>query len=137
MDMHRLTLVVVEGAFALCRLEAKAPLPSWATAGPLYSITRTKEELSIVCRQDQVPQGVPGESDWRCLRVEGVMPLSVVGVLASLTLPLAEEGISIFALSTFDTDYLLIKQDVWDRATNALRRHGHVVQAGEGPCFSA
>jgi hypothetical protein len=126
--VQHLTLLMVDGAFAICRLGGEASIPSWATAGSFYSITRTPEELSIVCREDTVPQGVPCERGWRCLRVAGAMPFSIVGVLAALTAPLAEAGISVFAISTFDTDYLLVKKDVWERAVEVLVRYGHAIQ---------
>ena len=125
MSFHHLNLTVVDGIFAVCRLGAEAPIPSWATAGSFFSITRTADELSVVCGQDAVPEGVVGERGWRCLRVAGTMPFSVVGVLASLAAPLAEAGISVFAVSTFDTDYLLVKEKDFEAALDALRQRGH------------
>ena len=127
MAFQQLTLIVVDGVFAVCRLEPDAPMPPWATAGNFFSITRTTEELSIVCRQDAAPEGINCERGWRCLRVAGAMPFSVVGVVASLTAPLAEAGISVFAVSTFDTDYLLVKESQLAKALNVLRRAGHLI----------
>jgi hypothetical protein len=118
----------VDGTFAICRLSGGAPIPPWATAGHFFSITCTADELSVVCRQENVPEGMLCEGGWRCLRVAGAMPFSAVGVLASLTAPLAEAGVSVFAVSTFDTDYLLVKEDVWQRAVDVLARYGHAVQ---------
>jgi hypothetical protein len=126
-SFHHLNLTVVDGTFAVCRLEADAPIPLWATAGSFFSITRTADEVSVVCRQDAVPEGVVGERGWRCLRVVGSIPFSVVGVLASLAGPLAEAGISVFAVSTFDTDYLLVKEIDLTAALDALRRQGHTI----------
>ena len=123
-----MTLLLLDDQFAISRLDPDAPLPTWATARPFFSITRTSNELSVLCRQDAVPDGVLCERGWRCLRVAGAMPFSVVGVLASLTAPLAEAGISVFAVSTFDTDYLLVKEDVLEPAVDILVRHGHAVQ---------
>ena len=123
----QLPLLVLDGTFAVCRLSANAPLPSWATISAFFSITRTADELSIVCREDAVPDGVVCERGWRCLRVAGTMPFTTVGVLASLTAPLADAGIGLFAISTFDTDYLLVKATDFDVAVDALRRHGHTV----------
>jgi putative acetyltransferase len=123
----RLNLILLSETFAVCRLEPDAPIPSWATAGDLFSITRTAEELSVVCQLDAVPKGIAAERGWRCLRVAGAIPFSVVGILASLTAPLAKAGISVFALSTFDTDYLLMKDKDLERAVQILRRHGHAV----------
>jgi hypothetical protein len=114
--------------FAICRLGGDSPLPPWATASPFFSITRTAEELSIVCRQDAVPEGIVCERDWRCLRLAGTVPFSVVGVLASLTAPLAEAGVSVFAVSTFDTDYLLVKAADLERAVKALHGQGHNIR---------
>jgi hypothetical protein len=123
----QLTLVVVDGVFAVGRLEPDALIPSWATAGGLFSVTRTAEELSVICPQRAVPEGVPCERGWRCVRVAGTMPFAVVGVLAALSAPLAEAGISVFALSTFDTDYLLVKAEDLERALDVLRRRGHTI----------
>ncbi len=125
--MADLTLVPVEGDFAICRLHRDAPLPAWAFGGGFVSITRTDDELSVVCRQGAVPGGVRCERDWRCLRVAGTLDLSLVGVLASLVVPLADAGISVFAASTFDTDYLLVKEMDAIRAGEVLRCHGHVI----------
>jgi putative acetyltransferase len=123
-----LNLMLLSDTFAVCRLGSDAPIPPWATAGGLFSITRTADELSVVCCQDAVPQGIPCERGWRCLRVAGTIPFSVVGVLASLTAPLAEAGISVFAISSFDTDYLLVKSADLGRAVDVLRRRGHTIQ---------
>jgi hypothetical protein len=124
---HSLALIVVDGTFAVCRLEPDTPIPSWATGGHFFSITRTADELSVVCHQDDVPDGIPTERGWRCLRVVGTIPFSVVGILASLTAPLAEAGISVFAVSTFDTDYLLVKEQDLGAALEFLRRRGHTI----------
>ncbi len=123
-----LTLLLLDGTFAICRLVADAPIPPWAAASHFFSITRTSEELSVVCRQDAVPDGVVCERGWRCFRLVGTMAFSVVGVLASLTAPLAEASISVFAVSTFDTDYLLVKDEDLTAAVQALRGQGHNVQ---------
>jgi hypothetical protein len=124
---HQLNLAWLQGAFAVCRLTADAPLPTWATAGEFLSITRTAGELSIVCPEEAVPQGVQCERGWRCLRVAGPLEFSLVGVLASLAVPLAEAGISIFVVSTFDTDYLLVKEEKQQQAAEVLRQAGHTV----------
>jgi hypothetical protein len=124
---HKLTLTLLDGKFAVCRLDADAPLPGWIAGGPLVSITRTAEELSVVCPEAAVPEGVCCERGWRCLRVAGMLDFSLVGVLAALAAPLAEAGVSVFAVSTFDTDYLLVKGQNLGRAAAALRQAGHSV----------
>jgi hypothetical protein len=123
-----LRLVGVPGTFAVCKLPADSPVPVWATAGDVWSVARTPDEFSVVCRQDAVPAGVTSEPGWRCLRVAGAMPFTLVGVLASLTAPVARAGVGVFAFSTFDTDYLLVKGDDLTVAVAALRAAGYAVE---------
>lgn len=132
-------LVVLEGEFAVCRLAATAPPPSWvALSQPFYSITQTADELSIVCRQDVVPIDDSNnndihqkETDWKCLKVQGPLEFSMTGVLSSLASPLAAAGVSIFAMSTYDTDYLLVKSAALDQAIRVLRESGHEIVVEE------
>lgn len=92
------------------------------------SLTRTRDELSVVCAQHLVPNELQAERDWRCLGVVGPLPFALTGILLSLAQPLAEQGISIFAVSTFDTDYLLIKASTLGAAIAALQDAGHTVE---------
>ena len=131
-DKPLLTLLDVAGAFAVCKLPPDSAVPAWATAGDVFSVTRTGDELSVVCRQESVPTGTDAEVGWRCLRVAGAMPFTLVGVLASLTGPVAAAGVGVFAVSTFDTDYLFVKDAEFRTAVAALRRAGHTVE-GELP----
>lgn len=124
---HKLTLVPLDGIFAVCRLAPDAPLPGWVAGGPFVSITGTADELSVVCRQEAVLAGVRCEPGWRCLRVAGTLNFGLVGVLASLIGPLAEAGVSVFVISSFDTDYLLLKASDFERGVGVLRRAGHAV----------
>ena len=128
MTPHRLTLQPLHDVFAICRLQADEALPAWATAKPFFSISRTGDELSIVCLQTLVPDGVRCERGWRCFRVAGAMDFTMIGVVASLAGPLAAAGVSTFVVSTFDTDYLLVKEQDWARAVATLRAAGHIVQ---------
>ncbi len=96
-------------------------------AGPLYAITRTGRELSIVCPEELVPQEVRCQRGWRCLEVDGPLDFSLAGVLASLTAPLAQAGIGVFVLSTYDTDYLLVQTSNLNLAITALAAAGHMV----------
>ena len=91
------------------------------------SVTRTLDELSVVCLEDIVPEGVRCEKGWRALKLEGPFEFSEVGVLASVAGPLAEAGVSIFAVSTFDTDYVLVKDEQLESAVGALREWSHEV----------
>lgn len=127
-----LTLLGVGGLFAVCKLPPGSAIPGWATTGDLFSVTRTVGELSVVCRQQMVPSGTQAEVGWRCLRVAGAMPFTLVGVLASLTGPVAAAGVGIFVVSTFDTDYLFVKEAEFQAAVAALRGAGHSVE-GELP----
>jgi putative acetyltransferase len=125
----RLKLLGVAGSFAVCKLATESLIPPWATTGDLFSVTRTADELSVVCPQEVVPEGVACERGWRCLRVAGSMPFTLVGVLAALTTPVAKAGVGVFAFSTFDTDYLLVKAADMPKAVAALRAAGHRVDA--------
>src|SRR5512139_1253736 len=116
----RLSLLEIAGDFAICRLDPAADIPDWATQGAFFSITRTPEELSVACLKDQVPTGVTCETGWRGLQVKGPLDLSLVGVLASIAQPLAEAGISIFALGTYETDYILVRQRQYEEAMETL-----------------
>jgi uncharacterized protein len=122
-----MNLTVYAEHYAICRLTPDVTFLSWAR-GKFVSVTRTEEELSVVCEQESVPSNVKCEREWRVLQVEGPMDLSIVGVLASLTRPLAEAGINLFAISTFDTDYLLVKAQRLEAAKIALEGAGHTVQ---------
>ena len=127
--MKPLTLSVLPDTFAICRLDARAPIPAWAR-GDFVAITRTRDELSIVCAQANVPDGIACERDWRALRVEGKLDFALTGVLASLSAPLADAGISIFALSTFDTDYVLVKARDLEKGIYALENAGFQIESG-------
>jgi hypothetical protein len=124
-----LRLEVVEGRFAVCRLGPSEAAPGWASGGPFVSVTRTDAELSIVCREDAVPAAVAAERGWRGLRVAGPLGFGLTGILASLAVPLASSGVSIFVVSTYDTDYVLVQERDLDRAKDALARAGHEVAA--------
>jgi hypothetical protein len=123
-----LILLDVAGRFAVCKLPPTSAIPAWATAGDVFSVTRTGDELSVVCRQELVPAGTQAEVGWRCLRVAGAMPFTLVGVLSSLTVPVASAGVGVFAVSTFDTDYLFVKEADFPAAVDALRGAGHSVE---------
>jgi uncharacterized protein len=125
--LPKLNLTVLRETLAICRLGRTASVPSWVIDSPFYSVTGTNEELSIVCRENSVPKGVQCDKGWRCFKVDGPLDLSLTGVLVSLTGPLAQAGISVFAISTFDTDCLLVKKGELRRAAEILHRAGHRV----------
>jgi hypothetical protein len=105
------TLTVLAETFAVSRLDKRTSVPTWACSGAWWSVTRTDDELSIVCPEAQVPAEVASNQGWKCLKVEGPLDLTLSGVLVSLSEPLAEARISAFSVSTFDTDYLLVKAE--------------------------
>src|SRR6266403_3055148 len=113
--------------FAISRLAADAPIPQWATQGQFFSITRTGDELSVVSELSRVPVGVQSQPGWRIFKVHGPFVLSEIGVLAVLAAPLAEAKIGLFAVSTFDTDYLLFASEPLSAAIAALGRAGHII----------
>ena len=123
-----LDLAVVEGRLAVCRLEAASDIPAWADDARAFScITRTPDELSIVCAVDAVPDGVPMEGPWRAFKVRGPLVMTLIGVVAAMANPLADAGIAIFAISTFDTDYILVHEPDFEAARSALTAAGHTV----------
>lgn len=130
--MPELRLHVLPEDFAVCRLPPESPSPDWAD-GAFCSVTRTPHELSVVCPSRRVPNGVMSRHGWRCLVVDGVLEFSLIGILARLTRVLAEAQVSVFACSTWDTDYLLIPADRLDAATAALRRDGCPVTVQDSP----
>ncbi|HEX2728942.1 MAG TPA: GNAT family N-acetyltransferase [Rubrobacteraceae bacterium] len=123
-----LTLTTMDARLAVCRLDPTDGIPSWVTSASLFSVTRTTEELSIVCLERFVPAEILCDRGWRPLKLEGPFEFSLVGVLSSVATPLAEAGVSIFAISTYDTDYVLVKEDQLELATAALRSRGHEVR---------
>jgi hypothetical protein len=125
MPEPRLKLSLLPDTFAICRLDPGATIPTWALQGGFASITRTSDELSIMCPESQVPEGVQREAGWRVFKVEGPLDFSLTGILAAIVSPFAAATISVFAVSTYDTDYLLIKRADLDRAVQALSARGH------------
>ncbi|HEV2722197.1 MAG TPA: ACT domain-containing protein [Thermoanaerobaculia bacterium] len=121
--------VLLDGLYAVARLEADADTPPWAHRGAFTTITRTPHELSIVCDEGGVPDDVAAERGWRCLGIEGTIPFATTGVAARFTAALAARGISVFVVSTFDTDYVLVKAAKVEAAVEALRDAGYDVSA--------
>jgi hypothetical protein len=122
-----LEINVLAGIFTVCRLATDEDIPAWAEGAGFLSVTRTAEELSIVCELASVPEGVRCEPGWRVLQIQGPLEFGLVGVLAAVAVPLAGAGVSIFAISTFDTDYILVKSSDLARSTRTLRAAGHTI----------
>ena len=123
-----LSLRLLEGRLAVWRLDAGAFAPAWTSLGDGFvSITRTAGETSVVCAESRVPPGARAERGFRALQVPGPLDFSLTGVLASLLVPLAEAGVPVFAVSTHDSDFVLVRQEDLPRACEALRGAGHAV----------
>lgn len=122
-------LTVLRERLCVCRLPPDAPWPSPPGNGGFYSATLTQAEISVVCEEDAAPPGARVDNDWRALEVAGPLDFSMVGVMAALTGQLAEVEVSVFVLSTFDTDYVMVHAAALERAVAALRAAGHHVEA--------
>jgi uncharacterized protein len=130
--MPNLNLSLLEGRFVVVQLEPKSPVPAWALEEEFFTVTRTSEELSIVCLESNVPtnSNVRLERDWACLKLQGPFEFSLTGILLSVLEPLAQVNVGIFALSTFNTDYVLVKSEHLEKAILALEGAGHSVARG-------
>ena len=115
-----LRLSLLDGRFSIARLASDAPLPAAPASAALWSATRTRDELSLVCDEALVPAGARVESGWRAFMLQGPIPFDQTGVIAGLTEPLAAAEIPVFVLSTFDTDYLLVREPQVDRTRDVL-----------------
>jgi uncharacterized protein len=120
-----LTLSLLTGRYAVAKLPAGVAIPGSATQGEFFSVTRTADELSLVTAERNVPAGARVVEGWRVFKVHGSFEFSEVGVLASLTEPLARENVAVFVVSTFDTDYLLVREENLHPAITAMQRAGH------------
>lgn len=120
-----MTLTKLPHELAVARLTADALIPDWALTSDFFAITRTEDELSVVCPQDNVPVGVQQARGWRALKVAGPLDFALTGILAGLAAPLAAASIPIFAISTFDTDYLLVPGTEFEQAIRVLQVTGH------------
>jgi hypothetical protein len=120
-----LSLKVLPDTYAVVRLNPDDALPPWFRPKGFRTVSWTAEELSILCEETMVPAEVSAERGWRCMMLQGPFPFELTGILLAVLAPLAEAGIGIFALSTFDTDYVLVKDAALEPAVDALRRSGH------------
>lgn len=123
-----LTLSILVDRFALCRLDPRAPISGWMADGEFFSVTRTADELSIVCLEKNVPSGVTSEPGWRAFKFEGPLDFALTGIVASVAEPLADAGVAIFPIATYDTDYVLVKEQQLEAAIQALNAYGHAVR---------
>ncbi len=124
--MVSLELHWLPGTLSVCRLDASAPWPTSVPASTsLMAVVRTGDELSFVCPSEATPTAAKVEGPWSAFRVVGTLDFALTGILAMITAPLAEAKISIFAISTFDTDYVLVRSETKVATTQALTHAGH------------
>jgi uncharacterized protein len=120
-----LRFLQLKDTYVIVRLAPDSVVPDWATKGEFTSVTRTVDELSIVCPRENVPNQTASAPRWICFKVEGPFPFSQTGVLQSFIEPLSNGGVPIFAISTYDTDYVLVQEEFAEVAFGALQRAGH------------
>ena len=125
MGQHQLKFRRLPGPYAIVRLAADAAVPDWASEGEFTSISRSADELSIVCRANNLPHDVHSPERWNCLKLEGPFPFALTGVLLAFIEPLSTKGVPIFAISTYDTDYVLIPEERMEGVVDLLREAGH------------
>jgi len=127
-NSHQLLLTVFPRTYAIARFPPHADIPFSYSGSSFYSVSKTEAELSLVCEESLLPPDIAAERGRRLIRVESTLAFSLTGIVASLAVPLAEASVSIFAVSTYDTDYLLVNDRDLDSAIAALERVGHKVQ---------
>lgn len=127
MATSKLTLKLFKEKYGVCRLKNDDELPTWCTLDNFVSITKTEDELSIVCKEDIIKTGVVCEKDWQMLKIIGPLDFSLIGILSSISSILASKKISIFAISTYDTDYILVKNDKIDEALEILLANNYTI----------
>ena len=127
MKLKTRSLKLLADRMAVCRLDPVSAVPDWIDRSAFYSVTRTEEELTIVCAEAHVAQGTVSETGWRCFKVEGPLDFSEIGIIFSLTQPLAQNRVSVFVISTFDTDYFMVKEKDLAKAIDVLTTAGHQV----------
>lgn len=123
-----LSLSTMEKRLAACRYDPGSEIPAWAWQADFCSVTRTADELSIICDEDKVPPDVKCARDWRALKLEGPFDFALVGILSSILQPLAKEGISVLAVGTYETDYVLVRAGQYERAIATLISAGHRIK---------
>ena len=127
MELHSITLEQASGEYAVSRLDAAAPIPAWADGAGFVSISRSRQELSIVCAAARVPPGTVSEKEWSCWRFVGPFAFGATGIVLSVVRPLSLGGLGVFVVSTYDGDHLLLKTQHLPAAVRLLNDAGHVL----------
>jgi len=127
MKQRQLQLSLLKDKYGICTLPNTAPIPDWALTQSLASITRTEKELTIVCRREILPSQYQSDLKWRCFKIDGSFDLNQIGVISSISSPLADAGISIYVISTYDTDYFPIQEQNLEQTISVLSNSGHSI----------
>lgn len=118
---------ILEGIYTICSLEKESDVPLWVNKSRFYSITKTNDELSIFCIQENIPSGVKCENNWKILQIDSVLDLSMVGVTAEISTLLAKNNINLFAVSTFNTDYICVKEHNLEKTIEVFKKAGNTI----------
>ena len=127
MQERQLQLSLLDEMYGICVFPNNAPIPEWVVTASLCSITRTKKELTIVCPQNIIPDEIEHDRNWRCFRIDGSFDLNQIGIISSLAVFLAQAGISMLVVSSYDTDYILVKEEKVEQAIAVLSDNGHLI----------
>ena len=127
--VNTMILSILSGRFGICRFDVSHEIPEKILSSGFFSVTRTFDELSVICYEELLPKDASCEKNWKCFKLQGPFEFTETGILSSLTSILAEAGIGILAFSTFDTDYIMVKKDDLEKAVKVFTTHGHTVNS--------
>ena len=126
--MSQLTFILIDGVFSLCRLAPEDAIPSWALSSGFYTISKTDDELSVVCESQYVPAFIKQDGNWRLLKIAAILDLFLTGITAKFSTALGNAGVNLCVIATYQTDYILVKQEKLQTAITALQDAGFIVQ---------
>jgi uncharacterized protein len=124
----KLNLIILKNTYAIYRFNSDMDIPIWVKDSDFYSATKTQDELSVVCKQhDSIVEGYAINTDWKIIKIQGPLDFSLIGIIAEVSGLLEKVRISIFTISTYDTDYILVKKQDLDKAVDSLKSNGHII----------
>ena len=126
--MSQLNFILTDGVFSLCRLDPENAILSRALSSDFYTLSKTSEELSVVCESQYIPAFIKQDANWRLLKIAAVLDLSLTGITAKFSIALANAGVNLCVIATYQTDYLLVKQAKLQTAITALQNAGFILQ---------